>query len=221
MARKHGWYLKEKRKGIVDYVLVPSYDTAWVPALMFFLMKPYWVALMECQRCLPACICHIYGFTILALCWMVNVHPWHIQKNWDRVSDQTKLYTKILESNTHQLLKSIKSLFAIGPLTTAICRDSSRLMTQTILDGTVDIHFISNVDHSTEMRHFIQALKIPLSKKTGKSLPPFEYSLDTDTYKKYSRKLQNLRLLLHQAYITDTIQRHWKTILLRQLMLFL
>lgn len=32
------------------------------------------------------------------------------------------------------------------------------------------------------MRHFIQALKSPLSKLSGKPITPFEYSLDTETY---------------------------------------
>ena len=151
---------------------------------------------------------------------MVNVQSWHIQKDWDRVSDPIKLYTTILECNTHQLLKSIKSPFATGPLATAIRRDDSGPMTQSILDDIVDMNFISNVEHSTNMRHFIQALTRPLSKKTGKSLPQFEYSLDTEAYKKYSPKLKILRLLLHQAYITDTTSRHSKTIFLRHLMLF-
>ena len=34
-ARKHGWYLKERRKGMVDHVLIPTYNTAVVPAFMY------------------------------------------------------------------------------------------------------------------------------------------------------------------------------------------
>jgi len=93
-SRKHGWYLKEKRKRMVDHVLIPSYDTAAVPVLMFFLMAPYWVAFLGCQRCLPTRKGHIYSFTLLALCWMINVQPWHIQKDWNRVSDPIKLIPK-------------------------------------------------------------------------------------------------------------------------------
>jgi len=119
---------------------------------------------------------------------MVNVKPWHIQKDWDRVSDPIKLYTKILDRNTQQFLKSIKSPFATDPLGASIGRDSSGPMTQSILDSTVDMNFISSVDHSTETKHFIQALKIPLSKKKGKPLPPFKYSLDIETYNKIFNK---------------------------------
>ena len=72
-ARKHGWYLKEKRKRMVDHVLISSYDTAAVPKILFFLMAPYWVVFMGCQRCLLTRKGHIYGFTILALYYMVNV----------------------------------------------------------------------------------------------------------------------------------------------------
>ena len=134
-ARKHGWYLKEHRKGMVDHVRIPTFDTTAVPALMFFLMTPYWVALLGYQHCTPLRTGHLYGFTLLALCWLVNVQHWYIQSDWTRVSDPSTLYHKILDRNTHQLMKSIASPFATGPLATAICRDGSGHLTQKILEG--------------------------------------------------------------------------------------
>ena len=39
-AKKHGWYLKEKKKGMMDHILIPTFDVADAPNLMFFLFIP-------------------------------------------------------------------------------------------------------------------------------------------------------------------------------------
>ena len=42
-AKKHGWYFKEKRKGMIDHILIPKFDVDDVPTLMFFLLIPSWL----------------------------------------------------------------------------------------------------------------------------------------------------------------------------------
>ena len=42
-ARKYEWFLKEKRKGIVDHILTPTFDVAEISALMFFILVPAWL----------------------------------------------------------------------------------------------------------------------------------------------------------------------------------
>ena len=187
-ARKHGWYLKEHRKGMVDHVLIPTFNISAVPALMFFLMTPYWVAFLGLEHCTPSHKGHLYGFSLLALCWLVQVQQWHIQSDWVRVSDPATLFHEILERNKHQLLKSLPSPFATSPLADAIGRDGSGPCTKQILDGTIDTDCISSIDPSIEMRHFIQALQRPISKKTGSPIPPFEYALDSEVYRAIFQK---------------------------------
>ena len=46
-AKKHGWYLKEHRKGMVDHVLIPTHNIAIAPAFMFFLFILYWTLALE------------------------------------------------------------------------------------------------------------------------------------------------------------------------------
>jgi len=76
--------------------------------------------------------------------------------------------------------------------------------------------FISNVDHSTEMRHFIQALKRPLSKKSDQSLPPFKYSLDIETYTKIFNKATESTASspsgLHYRFYISTLKDGYLTV---------
>ena len=39
-ARKHSWYLKQRRQGMVDHILTPSFNVIEVSALIFFLLAP-------------------------------------------------------------------------------------------------------------------------------------------------------------------------------------
>ena len=39
-AKKHGWYLKDKGKGMVDHTLTPTFEVTEITAIMFFLLVP-------------------------------------------------------------------------------------------------------------------------------------------------------------------------------------
>ena len=76
-------------------------------------------------------------------------------------------------------MTSIQSSFATCPLATAVGIDGGGYMAQSILDRTVNMSFIQGIDHSRKMTNFIYALQLPTSKKIGKTLTPFVYTLDT------------------------------------------
>ena len=42
-AKKHGWYLKEKRKGMIDHILLPTPNVTEATTLIFFLLAPAWI----------------------------------------------------------------------------------------------------------------------------------------------------------------------------------
>ena len=59
------------------------------------------------------------------------------------INDPDVLYRSILERNRCQLLKSIGSSFGTGPLVNTTGRDGGGQMTHTILDGIIDMDFIT------------------------------------------------------------------------------
>lgn len=103
----------------------------------------------------------------------------------------------------------IKSPFATGPLADTIGRGGG-LMTQSILDGTVDIRFIHDINHSVEMQNFILALQRPMSQITGSTISTFDYTLDPKTYKlvfnKATEATASSILGLHYGHYIAAIQ---------------
>ena len=81
IARKHGWYMEEKRKGMVNHVLVPTFKVSAVNALMFFLFVPALLLMRGQYTDTRNTRKGIAGANLLALFWLVTIKPWHLHED--------------------------------------------------------------------------------------------------------------------------------------------
>ena len=97
-GQKHGWYLKQYHKDMVDHLLVPSFKVTEVTTFIFFLIIPNWIYNMETQDKLYWQVNNVATFkdhtdnikknyvgrSLLAICWIVCIRSCHLQNNWKR-----------------------------------------------------------------------------------------------------------------------------------------
>ena len=121
-AKKYGWYLKEQRKGMVDHVLIPTFPVTEAHTLMFFTLVLDWIHFIGHPSTESPTI-PIFGRALLTICWMTTVKVWHHKDTWKRVLEPGDIFHNIMERNKHQLLKSIYSPVATGPLSIKVGRD--------------------------------------------------------------------------------------------------
>ena len=124
--------------------------------------------------------------------------------------EPSDFFHNILERNKYQLIKSIDSPFATGPLSLGIGRDGGRDSTDEILDGSICPNFIDTVDQSKEMKNFIKALREPLHKNTVRPIKELKYTLNIDTYKEIFTKINectsSFSSRIHYGYYIAAIQ---------------
>ena len=91
-ARKHGWYLKERKKGMVDHILIPTTQVIDPTTLMVCLLISSFLAWINNTDILQPWI-------FLLLCWVVSLRIKDTQVVWERVSNPDLLYACILQRN--------------------------------------------------------------------------------------------------------------------------
>ena len=113
---------KKKRKGMVDHILVPSFNVTVGETIIFFLLIPPWLWEMGTSKGTYIQRAYLMGRHLLALCWLVFTQRWDKKETWRRISDHKELYRCMLERDKCQLLKSLDSPFSTGPLANVVGR---------------------------------------------------------------------------------------------------
>ena len=143
IAKKHGWYLKEKREGMVDHILTTTFDVAEASTLMFFLLVPYWLQMMGQKQGEGIHADIFLGHHVLMFRWMVAIKPWDRKVAWGQITNPEDLYRCILQA--------VDCPVATGPLANNLHRNSHGQAIDQILHGALDEKYTREVDQSTQL----------------------------------------------------------------------
>ena len=122
---------------MIKQLMISVFNYLYYHAVIFFLTFPILCLYM---RHTPVHNKNILTeWTLLAIVWLMSVPSWHKPFHWKSVIYSYELYKSLLERNNNQLLKSVNSPLAAGPIAENIGRHREGTVPDLIVDGSYDL----------------------------------------------------------------------------------
>ena len=126
-------------------------------------------------------------------------------EGWKMLIDEKEITAKLIQRNGTHLSMSGDTPFARGPLADLVGDDGEGEAVEEILKVkfTLDIKELDEAAASSEMKSFIAALKIPISKKTGSEVPEMSVNMKMERYIRAFRKNSRSNSII---YLRDSLR---------------